>query len=117
MENAEAGCEVQKFAMRKAKLPTLWMPALHMVINGEGLIQQDPAGLQRVDEMGEERSIQVEEDEDGIVCFMPEIRLLRRLFQIKRSRFDAGEVSRPGIGSKLREGLLIAIDGFDLVAQ
>lgn len=103
--------------MRKAKLQTLWMPALHMVVNGEGFIQQDPAWLQRVDEMGEERSMQVEEDEDGIVCFMPEIRLLRRLFQIKRLRFDAGEMSRPGIGRKLREGLLIAIDGFDLVAQ
>jgi hypothetical protein len=117
MENAKAGCEVQKFTMRKAKLTTLRMSALHMVINGEGLIQQDPAGLQRVDEMREERSMQVEEDEDGIVCSMPEIRLLRRLFQIKHSRFDAGEVSRPGMGRKLREGLLIAINGFDLVAQ
>ena len=52
MENAKAGCEVQKFTMCKAKISTLWMLALHMVINGEGLVQQDPAGLQRVDEMG-----------------------------------------------------------------
>ena len=117
MENAEAGCEVQKFTMRKAKLRTLRMPALDVIVHGEGFIQQDTAGLQRVDEMGEERSIQVKEDEDGIVCFMPEIRLLRRLLQIKHSRFDAGEVSCPGIGRKLREGLLIAIDGIDLVAQ
>ena len=67
MENAEARCEAQEFTRCKAKLPTLWMPASDVVIEGEGFIQQDTAGFQRIDEMGEKRSVQVKEDENGIV--------------------------------------------------
>ena len=94
------------------------MPALDVVIDGKGFIQQYTAWLQRVDETGKEPSVQVKEDEDGIVRFMSEIRLLwRRLLQIQHSRTDAGEVSCLGPGRKLCEGLLIAINGFDLVAQ
>ena len=39
-----------------------------------------------------------------------------RLLQVKHSRTDAGEVSYSGPGGKLCEGLLIAIDGVDLIA-
>lgn len=118
MENAEAGCEAQEFARCKAKLLTLWMSAPDVVFDGKGFIQQDAAGLQRVDESGEERPVQVKEDENDIVRFMPKIQLVRRrLFQIKHSRTDTGETSCSGDGRKLSEGLFVAIDGFNLVAQ
>ena len=64
--------------MCKAKLSTLWMLALGVVIDGKGFVEQHPAGLQRLDKRGEERSVQVKEDENGIVRFMSEMRLLRR---------------------------------------
>lgn len=104
--------------MCKAKLSTLWMLALDMAIDSKGFIQQHPAGLQRLDKRGEERSVQVKEDENGIVRFMPEMRLLQRLLlQIQHSRTDVGEVSYSGAGRKACEGLFVAIDSVDLVAQ
>src|SRR6185437_13183562 len=93
------------------------MPVLDMVIDGEGFIQQDTAGCQRIDKIWEERSVQVKEDENGIVRFMAEIRFMRRLLQIKHSRADAGEISCAGACRKLCEGRLITIDGINLVAQ
>lgn len=117
MENAEAVCETQEFTRCKAKLSTLWMPVADVVIDGEGFIQQYTARCQRVDKIREKRSVQVKEDKNAIVRFVPEIRFLRRRLQIKHSRIDAGEVSCAGTGGKLCEGRLIAIDGIDLVAK
>lgn len=94
MENAEVGEKAYEFTLCKTKFSTLWMLVLHMVFEGKSFIQQHPAGLQGVDEMGEKRSVQVKEDDNGIVRFVSEMRLLQRLpLQIQHSRTDAGEVS------------------------
>lgn len=104
--------------MCKAKLSTLWMLSLDVVIDGKGFVEQHPAGLQRVNERGEEGAVQVKADDNGIVHFMPEIRVLRwRRLQIQHSRTDAGKVSYSGTGRKSCEGLFIAIDRIDLVAE
>lgn len=118
MENVEAWCEAQEFARCKAKLSPFRMSVPEVVVDGKRFIQQDTAWLQRVDERGEERPVQVKEDENGIVRFIPEMRFpRRRLFQIKHSRTDAGEMPYSGDGRKLCEGLFITIDRFDLIAQ
>ena len=104
--------------MCKAKLSTLWMLALDVVIDSKGFIQQHSAGLQRVDKRGEERSVQVKEDENGIVRFMSEMRLLRRWqLQIQHSRTDVSEMSCLGVSQKPCEGLFVSINSVDLVAQ
>ena len=76
MKNAEAESEAQEFTRCEAKFSTLWMSVLDVVVDGKGFIQQDTAWFQRVDEMGEERSIQVKEDENDIVRFMSKIRFM-----------------------------------------
>ena len=117
MENAEAGGQAYEFTLCQAKFSTLWMLALDVVVEGKGFIQQHPAWLERVNERGEEGAVQVKKDENGIVCFMPKRWLLRRLLQIEHSRTDAGEVSYSCAGRKACEGLFVAIDSVDLVAQ
>lgn len=78
MENVEAWCEAQEFARCKAKLSPFRMSVPEVVVDGKRFIQQDTAWLQRVDERGEERPVQVKEDENGIVRCMPEMRFPRR---------------------------------------
>ena len=99
MENAEVGEKAYEFTMCKAKLSTLWMLVLDVVIDSKGFIQQHPAGLKRVNERREEGAVQVKADDNGIVRFVSEMRLLQRLpLQIQHSRTDAGEVSYSGAG-------------------
>ncbi len=117
MENAKAAREVQELARGKAELSTLWMVALDVVVDGKSFVQQHATGLQCFDERGKERSVQVKEGENDIVRFMSKSRWLRRLLQVEHSRPETREVPRVGALRKLCEGLLIMIDGFDLVTQ
>jgi len=118
MDNAEARCEVQEFTVVEAKLLAPWMSMLEVVVHGKGFVEQHAAGLERLDQVGEERSAQIKEYENGVVRFMSKIRLVRgRLLQVERSCRNPGEVPRSCAGRKLRDGVLIAIDGIDLIAQ
>jgi hypothetical protein len=54
MEDIKRRGETQQLVVGEAEFPTPGMLVMEVVVDGEGLIQQDAAGFQCVDESGKE---------------------------------------------------------------
>jgi len=102
--------------VREAEVPPFRVFVVKVIVDGEGLVHQHAAGFQRVQQVWNERAIEVKKDHDDVIRFLAEIRLVgSRLFQIDGSR-DDHELTRTRGGCELGQFLLVAVDGVDLIA-
>ncbi len=74
MQDTKSGGKAQQLPMAQAELPASWMLVTEVMIDQKGLVDEQSTRFEYAKEMWKDRSIQIEEDEDGVVSFLTEIR-------------------------------------------
>ena len=117
VENLETGREAQEFVGRQTKLPALRVLVVKVVVDGKCFIGQEAAWFERLDERGEQRPIEVEEDDDDIVDLFPKAWVIGRwLFEVDLPSRDIGERTGPCCLRELTQSFGVAVDGVDTIA-
>src|SRR4029079_7017004 len=111
----EIGCEPEQFVVCKAKFPSAWMAMVHVVVDGEGFVDQDSVRLQRFDERGKQWAIEIEEDDNDVIFLFRKFRpYIGCSFEVYRPDTEIRKVSLLCCGSKLGHDLLIAVHRIDV---
>src|ERR1043165_6142312 len=91
------------------------MAMVHVVVDGEGLIDQDPVRLQRFDERGKQCAVEIEEYDNDVIFLFRKLRpYIGCSFEVYRPDSEIGKVSLRRRGGKSGHDLLIAVHRIDV---
>ena len=80
----------EEFVVRQTEFPSARMLVTEVILDAEGFVDQDAVRFQRVHQHGEEGTMQVKKDDDGIITVPAQVGgMVGLLFQIQHPRCQA----------------------------